>query len=236
VRQDARDYSNGALTATDYDLDYDYWLPSVNLLLRTVEGLQFRASYFQGVAPPDFGLTRAYFPINLQTNAEDIEAGGGRPIGRFNAGNPDLVPAESHNYDFTVEWYFADVGQLTFAPHELDNVRTNDQRRTFTNNGATFEAIVTTAVNSPETGKIKGFEVAYQQQYQFGEGWLSGFGLNANYTYVDSSGVPQSTLSETDRMSAGNPPWTPACCRWKACPRTPSTSNRSTSTASGRRA
>lgn len=201
VRQDARDYTNGALTATAYDLDYDYWLPSVNLLLRTVEGLQFRASYFKGVAPPDFGLTRAYFPINLQTNAEDIEAGGGRPIGRFNAGNPDLVPAESDNYDLTVEWYFADVGQLTFAVFykELDNIRTNDvQRRTFTNNGATFDAIVTTAVNSPETGKIKGFEVAYQQQYQFGEGWLSGFGLNANYTYVDSSGVPQTTLSETD--------------------------------------
>jgi TonB-dependent receptor len=104
------------------------------------------------------------------------------------------VPAESDNYDFTVEWYFADVGQLTFALFykELDNIRTNDvQRRTFTNNGATFDAIVTTAVNSPETGKIKGFEVAYQQQYQFGEGGLGGFGLNANYTYDDSSGVPQ---------------------------------------------
>jgi TonB-dependent receptor len=201
VRQDARDYSNGALTPTNYDLDYDYWLPSVNLLLRTMEGLQFRASYFKGVAPPDFGLTRAFFPINLQTNAEDIEAGGGRPLGRFNAGNPDLLPAESDNFDFTVEWYFADVGQLTFALFykELKNIRTNDvQRRTFTNNGATFDAIVTTAVNSPDTGKIKGFEVAYQQQYHFGDGWLSGFGLNANYTYVDSSNVPQSTLSETD--------------------------------------
>jgi TonB-dependent receptor len=201
VRQQARDYSNGALVQSAYDLDYDYWLPSINLLLRTVEGLQFRASYWQGVAPPDFGLTRAYFPINLQTNAEDIEAGGGRPIGRFDAGNPDLRPAESQNLDFTVEWYFADVGQLTFALFykELDNIRTNDiQRRTFTNNGATFDAIVTTAVNSEETGKIKGFEVAYQQQYQFGDGWLSGFGLNANYTYVDSSGVPQTTLSETD--------------------------------------
>ncbi|MGK2926626.1 MAG: TonB-dependent receptor [Lysobacterales bacterium] len=201
VRQDARDYSNGAMLPTTYDLDYDFWLPSLNLLWRLREGLQFRASYFQGVAPPDFGLTRAYFPINLQTNAEDIEAGGGRPVGRFNAGNPDLLPVESDNYDVTAEWYFADLGQLTFAVFykELDNIRTNDiQRRTFTNNGATFDGIVTTAVNSPETGKIKGFEVAYQQQYKFWDGWLGGFGLNANYTYVDSSNVPQSTLSETD--------------------------------------
>jgi len=173
-----------------------------------VEGLQFRASYFKGVAPPEFGLTRAYFPISLSTGLEDIEAGGGRPIARINAGNPDLLPAESDNFDFTVEWYFADVGQLTFAMFykELDNIRTNDiQRRSFTNNGATFDAIVTTAVNSKETGKIKGFEVAYQQQFTFLDGWLGGFGVNANYTYVDSSNVPQSTLSETDPdVAAGN--------------------------------
>jgi TonB-dependent receptor len=208
VRQEARDFSNGALVQTDYDLDYDYVLPSINLLWRNNEGLQFRASYFKGVAPPEFGLTRAYYPISLSTSLEDIEAGGGRPIARISAGNPNLLPAESDNYDFTVEWYFADVGQLTLALFykELDNVRTNDiQRREFTNNGATFDAIVTTAVNSKETGKIKGFEVAYQQQYNFWDGWLGGFGLNANYTYVDSSGVPQSTLSETDPdVAAGN--------------------------------
>ena len=208
VREDARRYANGALIPTSYDLKYDFWLPNVNLLLRVRDGLQFRASYFKGVAPPDFGLTRAYFPIDLRTNQNDIDAGGGRPIGRFNAGNPDLLPVESDNYDFTAEWYFGDVGQLTLALFykELKNIRTNDvQRRTFTNNGATFDAIVTTAVNSPETGKIKGFEVAYQQRFQFGDGWLSGFGINANYTYVDSSNVPQSTLSETDPdVAAGN--------------------------------
>ena len=176
--------------------------------MRTGGDWQFRASYFEGVAPPEFGLTRAYFPVTLSTQEEDIEAGGGRPIARISAGNPDLLPVDSKNFDVTAEWYFADVGQLTLALFykELDNIRTNDiQRREFTNNGATFDAIVTTAVNSKETGKIKGFELAYQQQYQFTEGWLGGFGLNANYTYVDSSNVPQSTLSETDPdVAAGN--------------------------------
>jgi TonB-dependent receptor len=85
-------------------------------------------------------------------------------------------------------------------------VTTNDvERVAFTNNGATFDAIVTTAVNANDTGDIKGFELAYQQQYNFTDGWLGGFGLNANYTYIDSSGVPQSTLSETDPdVAAGN--------------------------------
>jgi outer membrane receptor protein involved in Fe transport len=64
---------------------------------------------------------------------------------------------------------------------------------------------VTTAVNSEETGKIRGFEVAYQQTYDFLPGLFTGFGFSGNYTYVDSSNVPQSTLSETDPdVAAGN--------------------------------
>jgi TonB-dependent receptor len=208
VRADARVYADGTISPFTSTLDYDYWLPSLNLKLEVAEGLQFRAAYFRGVAPPDFGLTRAFYNINLETEADDIAAGNGRPIGRFNAGNPLLKPAESDNYDLTVEWYFSEVGQLSLALFykEISNIRTNDvQRLSFTNNGATFDAIVTTAVNSREEGEIQGFELAYQQTYDFLPGWLNGFGLSANYTYVDSSNVPQSTLSETDPdVAAGN--------------------------------
>ncbi|HEX6259712.1 MAG TPA: TonB-dependent receptor, partial [Woeseiaceae bacterium] len=208
VREDARAFANGAITPYKATLDDDHWLPSLNLKLEVAEGLQFRAAYFKGIAPPDFGLTRAYFNINLSALGPDIEAGGGRPIGRFNAGNPLLKPVVSDNYDVTAEWYFSEVGQLSvaFFHKELKNIRTNDiQRQTFTNNGATFDAIVTTAVNSRETGEIKGFEVAYQQTYDFLPGAMRGLGLSANYTYVDSSNVPQSTLSETDPdVAAGN--------------------------------
>jgi TonB-dependent receptor len=209
VRQEARDFSNGAVTPFKANLDYDYVLPSINVKLTVAEGVQFRAAYFEGVAPPDFGLTRAYYSVpGLSTTQEDIDAGGGRPIARFNAGNPYLEPVESRNLDLTAEWYFADVGQLSFAVFfkELDNIRTNDVARVaLTNNGATFDAIVTTAINSKETGKIKGFEIAYQQTYDNLPGWMSGFGLSTNYTYVSSDNVPQSTLSETDPdVSADN--------------------------------
>lgn len=208
VRQDARNFADGSMAPFTAELDYDYWLPSVNLKLEVAEGVQFRAAYFKGVAPPDFGLTRAFYNINLQTNADDIAAGGGRPIGRFDAGNPFLKPVESDNYDLTFEWYFSEVGQLSLALFHktLTNIRTNDvQRLSFTNNGATFDAIVTTAVNSQEEGEIQGFEVSYQQTYEFLPGWLDGLGLSANYTYIDSKNVPQSTLSETDPdVSAGN--------------------------------
>src|SRR3546814_5537560 len=51
------------------------------------------------------------------------------------------------------------------------------------------------------------FELAYQQVFDFLPGFLSGLGVQANYTFVDSSGVPQSTLSATDPdVAAGRVP------------------------------
>ena len=58
--------------------------------------------------------------------------------------------------------------------------------------------MLTTAINSPETGKVSGAEVSYQQIFDFLPGPLAGLGLQATYTYVESSGVPQTTLSATD--------------------------------------
>lgn len=205
-RQQARDYTNNALIPTDVKLNYKYWLPTINAKLDVGDGLQFRAAYFKGVAPPSTGLIRNYFNVNLET-AQNFDANGNPIIGsytlqgRFDAGNPYLRPTEADNFDVTAEWYFSDVGQLSGSLFykRLKGVLTNDtQRLQLTNNGATYDSIVTTPVNADEVGKIKGFELSYQQTYDFLPGLLSGLGLQANYTYVKSSGVPQSTLSETD--------------------------------------
>jgi TonB-dependent receptor len=235
-RADYLAFADGSLVPNDYETSYDYWLPSINLKLEVGNGVQFRAAYSKGIAPPDLGLIRNYFPIALSVNARTDADGNTIPIeatpvapgtgtygsdaviapgqvlvsGAFNAGNPDLKPIKADNFDLTAEWYFSGVGQLTASLFykELKGVLTNDiVRRSFTNNGATFDAVVTTPVNSDETGKIKGFEIAYQQVYDFLPGFLSGLGLQANYTFVDSSGVPQSTLSATDPdVAAGRQP------------------------------
>lgn len=208
VRNQARAFANGALEERTARLTYDYFLPSLNLKAELGGGLQARFAWYQGIAPPEFGLTRNFANLSLATNQEDIQAGNGRPVIRTNVGNPFLRPIESTNFDLSLEWYFDDVGQLTFAAFykRLNGVLTNGvARREFTNNGATFEGIVTTPVNSEETGTIRGFEIAYQQTYDFLPGFLSGFGLNLAYTFVDSAGVSQSTLSETDPdVAAGN--------------------------------
>jgi len=229
-------FLNGATVANSFDIDYDYWLPSLNVKLEVGNGVQFRAAYSKGVTPPSLGLVRNYFPVNAAAVARVDATGNAIPIvvtpvaagtgaygsdgtiapgqvlvqGSFNAGNPELLPTEGDNFDVTAEWYFSRVGQLTASLFykELRNVLTNSTlRRSFTNNGQTFEAVVTTPINSPDVGKIKGFEISYQQVFSFLPGPLKGLGLQANYTYVDSEGVPQSTLSETDPdVAAGRQP------------------------------
>jgi TonB-dependent receptor len=209
VRQAARNFANGAITNNSASLTYDYWLPSVNARLEVGRGLQFRAAFSKSITPPEFGLTRNFYNLALSASQQDINANGG-PIARATVGNPYLKPIEGTNIDLSAEYYFGrnGLGQLTLAlfHKRLKGVLTNGtQRLPFTNNGATFDAVVTTPVNSDQTGKVRGFEVAYQQTYDMLPGLLSGFGLQATYTFVDSSGVEQSTLSETDPdVAAGN--------------------------------
>ncbi len=229
-------FSDGTAVASNYTSKYSYWLPSMNVRLEVGDGLQFRLAYSKGLAPPDMGLIRNYFPIALSINARTDSNGTTIPVvltpvaagtgafgsnatiapgqvlvsGLINAGNPDLRPIRADNFDLTAEWYFSSVGQLTGSLFykRLDGVLTNDVvRRSFTNNGATYDVVVTTPVNSSQSGKIKGFELAYQQVFDFLPSFLSGLGVQANYTYVDSSGVPQSTLSSTDPdVAAGRVP------------------------------
>ena len=122
-------------------------------------------------------------------------------------GNPYLKPVRADNYDLTAEWYFSNVGQLTLSlfKKNLFGVQTNSlQRQTFTNNGVSFDGIVTTPLNSTDTGRLKGLELGYQQTYDFLPGFLAGFGFSGNFTYIESSGVPQQTLDPNDpNVTAG---------------------------------
>lgn len=197
---DANRFANGAMTPITARLKYDYFLPAFNAKLSVGGGLLFRFAYNKSIALPDFGLTRAYYNVVLNTGDEAIVTNG-RPVAIFNVGNPYLKPVEADNFDLTAEYYFSKVGQVSLAlfAKDLRGVVTNGtERLTFTNNGVSFDGIVTTPFNSPDVGRVRGFEVGYSQTYDFLPGVLAGLGLAANYTYVDAKGIRQSTLNGTD--------------------------------------
>ncbi len=204
-RANARAFSTGLTVPDKKSNSYDRYLPSFNLKVGLTPDLLLRFGFAKAMARADFGLTRDYF--NLQQR-QDSQLGWlgfqGDPNG---VGNPYLKPVNSTNFDGSIEWYFSKVGSLTFSAFykSLSDVLTNGTSVVpFTNGGQTYNVFVVTPVNAKEKGTVQGFELGYQQVYDFLPGFWSGFGIQANYTYIDSQGVPQSTLSNgTNDVGAG---------------------------------
>ncbi|MFT4090077.1 MAG: TonB-dependent receptor [Asticcacaulis sp.] len=199
TRDQARDWANGAVIQNDEAVSYRYLLPSFNARLEARPGLVFRLGLSETLNNPDLGLLRNYYNLGL-SNTVIVD---GAPTGNVTVGNPRLKPAHSQNIDLSAEWYFAPVGSVTLAlfHKELKDVISNStERRTFVNpdNGYGFDVVVTQPGNSSQKAKIKGYEIAYQQTYDFLPSPFDGLGVNANYSYIDSTNVPQSTLSATD--------------------------------------
>lgn len=177
--------------------DYTYILPSLNLKLGVTDDVIMRFAASKVLTRPDSAYIRNFLVTGVDGN------------GQLNAsvGNPFLKPATAWQFDLTAEWYFSRVGSLTF------DVFYKDVKNFFfqsvvdfpiTNNGITFPVSTRGPANYDGHGKIKGFEVAYQQTFDFLPGLLSGFGMNANYSYVQSSGLPNTFLNTGSPVNIGS--------------------------------
>ncbi len=103
-------------------------------------------------------------------------------------GNPDLKPEESNQVDLTAEWYFAPVGSLTLSlfHKRISNLfREQNFMETVTRPDGVSRNMSVRMPTNEGTGTIQGFELAYQQMYDFLPGIWSGLGLQLNYTYID---------------------------------------------------
>lgn len=183
-------FANGDLIPLSAVNRYSRWLPSLNLKFGLTRDLIFRVAASEDFARPALADIRNFLTIGLDSNGNISSS----------AGNPFLKPITSDNADATLEWYFGGsrVGSLTFdvfykAIHNY--IYQNTTQRTISSNGITLTTEVRGPANFSGTGKVKGFEVSYQQTYDFLPGLLSGFGLSANYAYVTSKGIPNSFLN-----------------------------------------
>ena len=205
-RERARQFANGATGPIDANHKYENWLPSFNMKINVAPELLLRFGASRAMSRPDLGLTRAQYTMVSRT-VDGIWEGFAVGQNGGGTGNPYLKPTKSTQLDSSLEWYFAPVGSVTFSAFykSLEDVLTNGfEIESTTNNGATYDVYVVKPVNSDEKGTVQGFELAYQQFYDMLPGWMSGFGMNANYTYIDSKGVPQSTLNAGSAEVAAN--------------------------------
>ncbi|MAF76228.1 MAG: hypothetical protein CMF17_10335 [Idiomarinaceae bacterium] len=105
---------------------------------------------------------------------------------------------EAIQYDFALEWYFADVGQLsaTIFHKDLKNYFIQGaSAREYTNpeTGQTQTVLLNSTTNGGD-GKMDGIEIAYQQFFDMLPAPWDGFGVQATFTYIDAGGVPNNEV------------------------------------------
>lgn len=182
-------WANDATTTTPNSArnNYSYLLPSLNLRFGVTDDFVVRFAASKVLTRPNNDYIRNFLDIGLDQTSL-----------RATTGNPFMKPATAWQFDLTAEWYFSRVGSLSFDLFYKDVKGFFYQqvvRRDITNNGVTLPVFVRGPANFDGSGKIKGFEIAYQQTLDFLPGVLSGFGINANYTHISSSGLPNSMLN-----------------------------------------
>ncbi len=169
---------------------FDHFLPSFNLKVGITPNLISRFAYSKAISRPGFEQLQSTILIQPTSGLSvfQLEAGSRNS-------NPNLKPVEANQFDLTAEWYFAKVGSLTAALFykDLSNVIVANvaQTRSVTNNGVTQNIVFVGPQNADSHSNVKGFELAYQQTFDFLPGLLSGLGVQANYTFADPSNIPQ---------------------------------------------
>lgn len=194
------------------DTTFDHWLPSFNARLDVGNGLLFRFAVSKGIFREDIQNYRFGGAIFDNTNAlRDAGANAleNGPLFGLVTGNRNLRPVESWNYDLSAEWYFDDVGSVTISGFVKDIegiLNTSTPFVTFmTDAGTDIDVELRQPANSLG-GTLKGFEIGYQQTYDFLPSPLDGLGFSGNYTYVDGGDFVNADLNANQGIFASLQP------------------------------
>jgi iron complex outermembrane receptor protein len=157
---------------------YDDILPSLNMVWVLKEDLLLRLGLAKVMARPD---------------QEDLALAGTYNLTNQTArvGNPFLDPFEAISFDLGVEWYFSEVGLFSVSVFHKDI-------DAFISNGVIpggvpvdvgggeTEIFDATGPINGDGGTVKGFELGYQQVFEFLPEPFNGLGMQFNYTHTDS--------------------------------------------------
>ena len=205
-------FANGASVPTSGTNSYDDVLPSFNLRYKATDNVFLRFALGKGIARPDFPQLLPSIQVTPQvgivTNGNCVPLPGGSQtpgdcVANYNgfAGNADLKPMESLNYDFSAEWYISPTNSLTLAlfDKELSGFieTTLGVVVPYTNNGVTQDVTVLRPENQGD-GFVRGGELAWNGFFDFLPGWAKYFGARAAFTYVDSGGTRNSAANPYD--------------------------------------
>ncbi|MBI5382609.1 MAG: TonB-dependent receptor [Opitutae bacterium] len=179
----ARDNFRGMTSAFS---KYHNYFPGMHFLVDLGHNLQARASYSRSISRPS--------PDSLLPRIAPNEINS-----TLSAGNPDLKPYTSDNFELSLEKYFEPVGTVSASVFhkEITNyfgtIRDTVPSGPDNGFGGQYAGWEITQNRNMGNARINGAELSYSQQYTFLPGIWRGLGFFANFTYIDTFGTFGST-------------------------------------------
>lgn len=167
---------------------YPAVLPMLQYIYKPKESLDFRAAVTRSFARAAFNELSAYETVN--TTALTITQG-----------NAELQPTFAWNFDVIGSYYMDNTSYISAGVFykDLKNVViVEGSQETRTMDGVTGLYQVTRPVNS-ESAFLYGVELIYSKKFTKLPGFLSGLGVNLNYTFTKS----QTSLEARDGEKSG---------------------------------
>ena len=172
------------VVAVNAKRNYTNWLPSLIVRIEPSDEVIVRLAYTRSVGRPNYSDLTPGGEIGYEQNDD------GTFDGSVSLGNPNLEPYIADALDASAEWYFAKGGLFSvgvFAKFIKNPVYTQSFTLLDTSYGGRDYAVLGFSQKANGTSAdIIGLELAYRQQFDFLPGFLSGFGLEANMTLIDS--------------------------------------------------
>lgn len=152
-------------------------------------------------------LRLAYTSTFSRANFSDLNPGENvdmtQAIPTISRGNTGLKPTRANNFDLMYEYYFDNLGIVSggvFYKKLKDIVFSN---RSMENIGGTTYML--TQASNISDGELIGIEMGINKRLSFLPGFLSGLGVEANYTFIQSeASVPVIGTTRLDKTSLPN--------------------------------
>lgn len=158
-------------------------LPAVNWTLHPDERTNVRLGFNRSLSRPEF---EQMAPINT-VNIPPVGAPAGT-VGFGTVGDPKLKPILAWNYDVTVERYGRGGGAYitSIFYKQVSNIVTFNSVTNTQLPGFGSQLFNVSTFTGNDTGHAYGAEFGFDQPLRKAWRYLDGFGISANYTYVNS--------------------------------------------------
>jgi len=176
----------GPNKTTSVSNSYNSYLPSANLKYDLSEDMILR-----------LGASKTETRPTLNQMGVDNWYGGRFGDVQTGGGNPYLKPMQSKNFDLSYEWYMSKTNYASAAVFQK-NVSNFLEKQMVDMRIPQFDEVVhDTRVRNGQKGRIRGVEIAGQYAFDTSVRWLQGFGVAANYTFVDAEASRAADAGDT---------------------------------------